>query len=202
MDRNSQACESLQERNGGKGLGYLQMLLWGRECHLALACGWCLEPFSLTLLPWETSMVDHQPRPPLINIQQASAPVPSGHGQTSQTFLPSWPWLAALWSPSAALLLSAAPQTGRRHSKCLLRTEAASPSSCTHSGLSGEHESLSCHGILLKTLNWRSCLQSTVNQALLHFEMLLWPDLSLSSALPLKECPTQLLVQSWWRQCA
>jgi hypothetical protein len=41
-------------------------------------------------------MVDHQPRPPLIGIQQASAPVPSGHGQTSQTLLPSWPWLAAL----------------------------------------------------------------------------------------------------------
>ncbi len=41
-------------------------------------------------------MVDHQPRPPLIGIQQASAPVPSGHGQTSPTLLPSWPWLAAL----------------------------------------------------------------------------------------------------------
>jgi hypothetical protein len=24
--------------------------------------------------------------------------------------LPSWPWLAALWPPSAALLLSVAPQ--------------------------------------------------------------------------------------------
>jgi hypothetical protein len=93
--------------------------------------------------------------------------------------LPSWPWLAVLWSLSAALLLSAAPQTGRRHSRCLLRTEAASASSCTHSGLSGEHESSSCHGILLKTLNWKSCLQSSVNQALLHFEMLPWLDLSL-----------------------
>jgi hypothetical protein len=41
-------------------------------------------------------MVDHQPRPPLIDIHQASAPVPSGHGQTSPTLLPSWPWLAAL----------------------------------------------------------------------------------------------------------
>jgi len=79
LDRNSQACESLQERNGGEG-GYLQMLLWGRECHLALACGWCLEPVSLALLPWGTLMVDHQPRPPLIGIQQASASVPSGHG--------------------------------------------------------------------------------------------------------------------------
>ncbi len=28
FDRNSQACESLQERNGGEG-GYLQKLLWG-----------------------------------------------------------------------------------------------------------------------------------------------------------------------------
>jgi hypothetical protein len=100
------------------------------------------------------------------------------------------------------LLLSAAPQTGRRHSRCLLRTEAASLSSCTHSGLLGEHESSSCRGILLETLNWRSCLQSTMNQALLHFEMLPWPDLSLSFTLPLRECPTQLLVQSWWRQCA
>ncbi len=178
------------------------MLLWGQECHLALACGWCLEPVSLALLPWRTSMVDHQPRPPLIGIQQASAPMPSGHGQTSQTLLPSWPWLATLWSPSVALLLLAAPQTGRRHSRCLLRTEAASPSSCTHSGPSGEHESSSCHGILLETLNWKSCLQSTMNQALLHFEMLPWPDLSLFSALPLRKCPTQLLVQSWWRQCA
>ncbi len=162
----------------------------------------CLEPVSLVLLPWGTSMVDHQPRPPLISIQQAWAPVPSGHGQTSQTLLPSWPWLVALWSPSTTLLLSAAPQTGRRHSRCLLRTKAASPSSCTHSGLSGEHKSSSYHGILLETLNWRSCLQSTVNQAFLHFEMFPWPDLSLSSALPLRECPTQLLVQSWWRQCA
>ncbi len=109
LDRNSQACESLQEKNGGEGLGYLQMLLWGRECHLALTCGWRLEPFSLALLPWGTSMVDHQPRPPLIGIQQASALVPSGHGQTSQTLLPSWLWLAALWSPSVALLLSVAP---------------------------------------------------------------------------------------------
>ncbi len=67
LNRNSQACESLQERNGGEG-GYLQMLLWSRECHLALACGWCLEPASLALLPWGTSMVDHQPRPPLIGI--------------------------------------------------------------------------------------------------------------------------------------
>jgi len=157
LNRNSQACESLQERNGGEG-GYLQMLLWGRECHLALACGWCLEPVSFALLPWGTSMVDHQPLPPLIGIQQASTPVPSNHGQTSQTLLPSWPWLAALWSPSAALPLSAAPQTGKRHSRCLLRTKAAFPSSCTHSGLSGEHESSSCHGILLETLNWRSCL--------------------------------------------
>jgi len=41
-------------------------------------------------------MVDHQPHPPLIGIQQASAPVPSGHGQTSQNLLPSWPWLVAL----------------------------------------------------------------------------------------------------------
>jgi len=41
-------------------------------------------------------MVDHQPRPPLIGIQQPSAPVPSGHGQTSQTLLPSWAWLATL----------------------------------------------------------------------------------------------------------
>ncbi|CAM6000949.1 unnamed protein product [Sphagnum balticum] len=57
-------------------------------------------------------------------------------------------------------------------SRCLLRIEAASASSCTHSGLSGEHESSSCHGILLETLNWKSCLQSNVNQALLHFEML------------------------------
>ncbi len=178
------------------------MLLWGRECHLALACGWCLEPFSFARLPWGTSMVDHQPRPPLISIQQASAPVLSGHGQASQTLSPSWPWLVALWSPSVALLLSAAPQTNRRHSRCLLRTKATSPSSYTHSGLSGEHESSSCHGILLETLNWRSCLQSTQNQALLHFKMFLWPDLSLSSALPLRECPTQLLVQSWWRQCA
>ncbi len=178
------------------------MLLWGRECHLALACGWWVEPVSLALLPWGTSMVDHQPRPPLIGIQQALVPVPSGHGQTSQTLLPSKPWLAILWSPSTALLLSAAPQTGRRHSRCLLRTEVAFPSSCTHSGFSGEHESSSCHGILLETLNWRSCLQSTVNQALLHFKMLPWPDLSLSYALPLRECPTQFLVQSWWRQCA
>jgi hypothetical protein len=100
------------------------------------------------------------------------------------------------------LLLSAAPQTGRRHSRCLLRTEAASTSSCTHSGLSGEHESSSCHGILLETLNWKSYLQSSVNQALLHFEMLPWLDLSLSSAMPFRECPIQLLVQSWWRQCA
>jgi hypothetical protein len=122
--------------------------------------------------------------------------------QTSQTLLPSWPWLAALWSPSAALLLSAAPQTSRRHSRCLLKTEMASASSYTHSGLSCEHESSSCHGILLETLNWRSCLQSTVSQALLHFEMLPWPNLLLSYALPLRECPTQLLVQSWWRQCA
>ncbi len=68
LDRNSQACESLQEKNGGEGLGYLQMLLWGQECHLALACGWCLEPFSFALLPWGTLMVDHQPRPPLIGI--------------------------------------------------------------------------------------------------------------------------------------
>ncbi len=66
----------------------------------------------------------------------------------------------------------AAPQTSIRHSRCLLKTEAASPSSCTHSALSGEHKSSSCHGILLETLNWRSCLQSTVNQAFLHFEML------------------------------
>ncbi len=58
FDRNSQACESLQERNGREG-GYLQMLLWSQECHLALACGWCLEPVSLALLPWGTSMVDH-----------------------------------------------------------------------------------------------------------------------------------------------
>jgi hypothetical protein len=27
-----------------------------------------LEPASLALLPWGTSMVDHQPRPPLIGI--------------------------------------------------------------------------------------------------------------------------------------
>ncbi len=161
-----------------------------------------VEPVSLVLLPWRISMVDHRPRPPRIGIRQASAPVPLGHSQTSQTFVLSWPWLAALWSPSAALLLSATPQTGRRHSRCLLRTEAASPSSCTHSGISCEHESSSCHGILLETLNWRSCLQSIVNQVLLHFEMLPWPNLSLSSALPLRECPTQLLVQSWWRQCA
>jgi hypothetical protein len=178
------------------------MLLWGWECHLALACGWWVEPVSFALLPWGTSMVDHQPCPPLIGIQQALAPVPSGHGQTSPTLLPSWPWLVALWSPSAALLLSAVPQTSRRHSRCLLRTEAASLNFCTHSGLSGEHKSSSCRGILLETLNWRSCLQSTVNQALLHFVMLPWPNLSLSSALPLRECPTQLLVQSWWRQCA
>jgi hypothetical protein len=191
----------LLERNGGEG-GYLQMLLWGWECHFGLACGWCLEPVSLVLLPWRTSMVDNQPCPPLIGIQQASALVPSGHGQTYQTLLPSWPWLVALWSPSATLLLSAAPQTGRRHSKCLLRIEATSASSCTHLGLSGEHESSSCHGILLETLNWRSCLQSTMSQALLHFKMLPWPNLSFSFALPLRECPTQLLVQSWWRQCA
>ncbi len=178
------------------------MLFCGRECHLALACGWRVEPVSFVLLPWGTSMVDHQPRPPLIGIQQASAPVPSGHDQTSPTLLPSWPWLVALWSPSTALLLLVAPQTGRRHSKCLLKTKAASPSSCTHSGLSDEHESSSCRGILLETLNWRSYLQSTVNQALLHFKMLPWPDLSLSSVLPLRECATQLLVQSWWRQCA
>ncbi len=157
LDKNSTLFESLQERNGGEG-GYLQMLLWGPECHLALACGWWVEPISLALLPWGTSMVDHQPRPPLIGIQQASALMPSSHNQTSPTLLPSWPWLAAMWSPSAALLLSATPQIGRRHSRCLLRTKAASLSSCTHSGLSSEHESSSCRGILFETLNWRSCL--------------------------------------------
>ncbi len=57
LDRN----ESLQKKIGGEG-GYLQMLLWGRECHLALACGWnqfhslcCLKELQW----WITDLVHH-----------------------------------------------------------------------------------------------------------------------------------------------
>jgi hypothetical protein len=48
------------------------------------------------------------------------------------------------------LLLSTAPQTGRRHSKCLLRTEVASPSSCVHIQIS--QVSINLHHVMVSCL--------------------------------------------------